>query len=90
MRQLYKVWAKSRSDLDTEVDRLLPMVRQQKGNPNYGRIGLWNTVAAEWYAATSEEEKENTTQQAKAILNEETEKWKNDLADPTSIEEALE
>lgn len=88
--QLYKVWAQSRADFDAEVDRRLPEVRQQRGDPGYARIGLWNALASEGYHATSEEEKAQTLQKAKDILRQETDKWKDGLAEPRSMEEAAE
>ncbi|VDB99026.1 unnamed protein product [Peniophora sp. CBMAI 1063] len=91
MKQLYKVWANSkpRPDLDAEIDRLLPAVREQKGDPEYKRIGVWNTVAADWYRSASEEEKEQTMEKAKDILAKETKKWKEDLAAPKTLEDAI-
>lgn len=88
LRQLYKVWAESCSDLTAEVDRQLPEVRREKGDPDYQRIALWNTLAAERYNATSEEEKEETKRKAKNALSEQTKKWKEGLAEPKSLEEA--
>ncbi|VDB88612.1 unnamed protein product [Peniophora sp. CBMAI 1063] len=91
MKQLYKVWASSkpRPDLDAEIDRMLATVREQKGDPEYKRIGLWNTVAADWYRSASEKEKEETMEKAKDVLAEETKKWKEDLAGPKSLEDAV-
>lgn len=90
LRQLYKVWAKSCADLEAEVDRRLPEVREQKRDPQYARIGLWNTLASERYHAVSDEEKEETMQKAKEILSDETAKWRDSLAEPKSMEEAAE
>lgn len=88
LRQLYKVWAKSNPDLEAEVDRRLPEVRKERDDPEYGRIGVWNAVAAEWYGAISEEDKAETMQKAREILKKETQAWKDKLAEPKSMEEA--
>ncbi|VDC00084.1 unnamed protein product [Peniophora sp. CBMAI 1063] len=90
LRQLYKVWAtsKPRPELEAEIERRLPEVRKQKDNPEYGRLGLWNTVASELYNAASDEEKKEATDEAQRILDEQTEEWKKGLAEPQSVEEA--
>lgn len=89
MKAQCKTWAKLRTTFEAEVDQRLPEVRKEKGNPRYARIGLWNTMASEGYAAASDEEKEETVKKAYQTLAEETKEWKDRLSEPKSVEEAI-
>ncbi|VDC04984.1 unnamed protein product [Peniophora sp. CBMAI 1063] len=87
--QLCKAWAKSRPGFETDVDRRLAEVRVEKGDPNYARIGLWNTMASEGYLAASAEEKEEIMKKAKDALDNRMEERRELLAEPKSMAEAL-
>lgn len=88
LMQLCKMWAKSRPGFETAVDQRLPKVREEKGDPEYARIGLWNTMASEGYAAASEEEKEEAFRKAKKELDEKMTQRQKLLAEPQSLQEA--
>ncbi|VDC02182.1 unnamed protein product [Peniophora sp. CBMAI 1063] len=89
MPQLCKAWAKSQSGFEAEVDRRLAEVRLERGDPNYARIGLWNTMASEGYAAASNELKTMALEKAKEELDGRLAERNELLAEPKSMEEAL-
>ncbi|VDB87022.1 unnamed protein product [Peniophora sp. CBMAI 1063] len=88
-KHLCKVWANSQPGFEAEVDRRLPEVRSEKGNPNYARIGLWNTMARCGYEESSEAEKEQTFRKAQDMLEREMKSWRAGLALPETIEEGI-
>ncbi|VDC03026.1 unnamed protein product [Peniophora sp. CBMAI 1063] len=87
----YKVWAglKPRPELEAEVDRLLPEVRRERDDPSYGRIGVWNTVAAEMYKSADAEERHEAEVEAKRIFDAKVAAWEDSLAAPGSMDDAV-
>ncbi|VDC00469.1 unnamed protein product [Peniophora sp. CBMAI 1063] len=88
LRHQCKVWASSHPGFEAQVDARLLDLRLEKGDPNYPRIGLWNTMASQGYAATDDKVKEETVRKAKEILEKDMKDWEKGLAPPKSVEEA--
>ncbi|VDC05318.1 unnamed protein product [Peniophora sp. CBMAI 1063] len=90
LRHQCQVWASSHPHFEAQVDQRLTEVRLEKGDPDYPRIGLWNTMASQGYAAADDSEKEKTVRKAKEILEKEMKGWEKTTTPPKSVAEAIE
>ena len=88
LKPAHMAWADSRPGFAEEVDRRLAEVRQEKAEPEYSRIALWNTMAAAGYAAASDEVKMETLKGTQTVLSGQLKRREDFLAPPRSIEEA--
>ncbi|VDB85032.1 unnamed protein product [Peniophora sp. CBMAI 1063] len=94
-KQAYKIWAKShaRPELEAEVDSRLASRTQDTstGTATPPRVSMWNTVASEWFKASSIEEQTLARKEAQRIHAEAIERWDASAsAVPMSPEEAIE